>query len=145
MTDEKAVLLSPPRVICGRHGEVFRERWPLGYPLFVATAMDCLNHNRSFASAVQARQAAEDEHLTDSINYFLSRAPICCRLSKPELLEVLEMVAKKSHPWERARCYLCRRHAKGARYRKKAPTARDGPDMAAWGHVCLHCVAFGVI
>ena len=54
------------QVLCQRHGQPFREKWPKGYTIFAHKAMRTLLESGLSIS---------------------SDPPLCCRMSEPQLLE----------------------------------------------------------
>lgn len=140
--------LQPERVICGRHGEPFKHRWPSGYWEFAVLALDCLNHQKAFAAMAVEAVEAKGSILTTvpaAVAHYLGGRPICCWLTKEELLEVYGLANKEANAWDRRRCVLCSRHGHGAPYRKTRPRPETAPvhgsTIGMWAHVCLRCVA----
>ena len=143
--------LLPELVVCARHQEPFRPRWPKGYPEFATIAFDCLNNQEIFAE--QAERMVEDEDRADittlvaATTHLLTVKPICCWITPEELLEVYYHVDKQASVWERGRCSLCGCYRIGSKYRKLRPTVAqakpNGGRTPFWPHVCLVCVAKG--
>lgn len=139
-----AIKLIPSRVICARHGELFKPRWPVGYDHFAFTLFEILNQAPPFIDLVEQRAAADGTELIRAIEAVLDEQPMCCRVGPNALLEVYQATQKKETPWECFRCVLCHRLGYGAAYRKQRPSARTGPQaVGVWRHVCLRCVTHG--
>lgn len=134
-------------VICGRHGEVFKPRWPLGYPAFSILAFQALLERPEFSAAV--KRLVDDEAITDvtapmaGVQYLLATRPICCRLPPDTLLEVYGQVNKAENVWSARHCSICSRHRPGSAYRMPPTTRVLNPRIKDWKHVCLRCVTHG--
>lgn len=143
--DNEKILLNPTDVICGRHGEVFKARWPLGYPIFSIMALERVLAQPDFGSAVT--RLMEDPDVPDvttlaaAVRYQLASIPLCCRLPKAELLDLYNEINTKEHIWPHRHCDLCKRQRPGGPYRRM-----PGKNVSAYKnfkHVCLRCVCLG--
>jgi len=69
-----------PRVLCSRHGEPFRERWPSGYAGWCLMGFERLLLDKSFAEETHGEQS--------EIGPALDKSPICCRLGNAVVREL---------------------------------------------------------
>ncbi len=116
--------LSPTRVICSRHGEVFRAHWPQGYAVFALQAFEHVVKQEGFAAYADGKIGAAQA--------LLDERPLCCRLSPETLLQVYVAcgVGRSS------RCAHCREVAAGTPYRCSLPENR----VEAFAHLCFRCI-----
>ncbi len=90
--------LTPQRIICGRHGEIFKANWPVGYAWFVTIGMEALVCDKTFAALV--KQAIEDTGVVkeEAVNFLLKIKPLCCHLTPADLLKYFfRSIAKPTH------------------------------------------------
>lgn len=73
-----SIELPHTRVICGRHGEPFRDEWPKGYALFCVNGLKAVMEDESFQR--------ESGGNVDLVNNLLDVRPICCRLTESKLI-----------------------------------------------------------
>ena len=147
MSENEQIVLEPTTVICGRHGEPFKPRWPAGYVRFSVMALEALLADETFATDV--RHVVESETFPDitnhmeAVRYLIQRRPICCRLGAEKLLAVYEELNKVDSVWEPRHCVLCGRHRPGSAFRVPIQTRVLNPKVKEWRHVCLRCVTHG--
>lgn len=134
--------LVPAQVMCGRHGEPFKCRWPLGFPLFAVTVFERLMMKQGFQEEAKALATANGLSDPDSILILLNTVPACCRIPPRELLAVYFEVNQKVGAWETDTCNLCGKRGAGSHYRKAAPGTLESGTIGSWDHVCLRCVCF---
>jgi len=134
--------LGPSQVMCGRHGEPFKHKWPSGFPLFAVTVFERLMLKQVFLDEVRALADANGLTDVDSIQILLNTVPACCRIPPRELLAVYFEVNQKAGVWETDTCDLCGKRGAGSPYRKAAPGTLESGTIGSWGHVCLRCVCF---
>jgi len=140
--------LDVTRVICGRHGEVFRPRWRAGYPMFVSIGLECLMSQPDIVERVEGAVRAlkigngtpRVENEIQAVEHMLGVRPLCCQLPPRDLYDVLLEVNQKANVWEVGRCSLCGGKRPGALYRKAPPTVKAVNPAGSYPHVCLACV-----
>lgn len=69
--DEPGILIEFSTVLCPRHGEPFRPRWPLGY---TAAAL-CLTHQALNRQDIQDACGGKVEAITATL---IEYGPLCC-------------------------------------------------------------------
>jgi len=141
-TKNKQIDLTPEKVICGRHGEMFAANWPNGYPVFAALAFECLLFQETFQTEVRGLCGSGGVDEIDAAEALLGTKPVCCRLPKDDLLAIYLEVHKKSGVFEPAVCALCGKRGPGAPYRKVPPGSPLSDAADARSHVCVRCVCF---
>jgi hypothetical protein len=117
--------LSPEHVICPRHGEPFRARWPKGYPLMAVSSFQALIDDPGFQEL-----AGGD---AGRINVLLGERPICERLSSPTLMA---LYIGSGVGRERG-CELCGQIGLGTPYEMGRPGGTEKHR-----HVCFSCVVY---
>ena len=141
--------VSPTRAICGRHGEVFRAKWPLGYLPYIGESLKVFLEKPSVVVKVQMIVNGDSPELvqagtlldqTQAVEFLLDQRPLCCQLEPNELFDMLQHVNNKHNVWDSSRCALCGKIGPGASYRRSPPNARDMAPAGIWVHVCLACV-----
>lgn len=125
-TDKQPAKLEMHRVICTRHGEVFRHRWPRGYVRFCTIGFKLVVDGERFAAATEGK--------VEEIGPQLDITPICCRLSDEQLLSVYE----QTRVGRRRRCGLCKRKRDGTSYRIEQSAGSS--KFFVIPHVCFRCV-----
>ena len=143
--------LDVTKVICGRHGEIFRYRWPTGYPEFVTIALECFFSQPELIARIEQYVKDPANNIGDgcitaanemiAVTAMLTKKPLCCQLPPRDLYDVLVEVAQKTNAWGRDVCELCGHRGPGARYRKTPPQVQDTAPRGYYRHVCLACVA----
>ena len=118
------------QVVCMRHGEPFREQWPKGYMLFLLEAFDKIlgpDGDLARRDKVWAGKP-DDSHAMDvtHIESAFTRKPMCCWLTRDELLELYI----KSEIGKRKFCAVCRELRLGT----PITTA-----LRKYPHVCFEC------
>lgn len=122
------IVMSFHRVLCPRHGEIFRENWPSGYPIFMVEAFGSLK----LREEVPLELSIEDHNKW--IEKHLDEKPMCCRYTRDELLKLF-LNARK---WKRRLCINCKELRDGAAFHVTLP---DG-EQKRYRHVCLWCVIY---
>ena len=144
---EGTIRLLPARVICNRHGEILRDRWPRGYPEFVSAALRRFLALPDTAGRVQAEaiaMGAEAPVTADraaAFEHLLAERPLCCQFTPADLLEVyLELMP--TGIWRIEYCVVCGHHGYGGIMRRRPLSRLVNPARRnpTWGHVCLECV-----
>ena len=125
-----ALELTPARVLCSRHGEPFRARWPRGYALFVLWGFEKLLALPDVAQASGGEIAR--------VPALLDQKPLCCRLPAEDLLALYHAVQAARGPWAEGRCERCGRVGLGGPYL----TLNYWGRQRRYGHVCLDCVVY---
>jgi len=118
--------LSMERVLCPRHGEPFRARWPKGFPTMAIASLKTIMADPGFAALTEGE--------VGQINELLSQRPICERISSPDLMTLYI----ESGIGRDARCELCRQRGLGTPY----TMARPGGTTETYHHVCFSCVVY---
>ena len=134
--------LEPSQVMCGRHGEPFKHKWPLGFPLFAVTVFERLMLKQAFQEEAKALAMANGLSDPDSILILLNTVPACCRIPPRELLAVYFEVNQQAKVWEVDTCSLCGKRGAGSPYREAAPGSFESGTIGSWDHLCLRCVCF---
>lgn len=78
--------LETSQIFCPWHGPIFKYKWPLAYPTFAVDGLQRLLASEEFQSEVN--------HDSDKVNVALHRRPICCRLSRDTILDILRGVSE---------------------------------------------------
>ena len=120
--------ISLARAVCVVHGEVFRETWPKGYPVFVLAAFERVVGQEGF----QAMSGGE----VAKIHELLDQRPLCCRLSPETLLATYVECGVGVV----SRCIGCRDNRMGTPYRLREPSGR----LRRLSHVCFRCVVHAI-
>lgn len=141
--DRIKVNATPDVVMCGRHGEPFRARWPVGYPRFALLLIERVFDTDEFCQAVEAMRQARGLCAEEAVQALLHDRPLCCRLTPGGLLEVYNTVQRAEPVWQTGRCELCGEVGLGGPYRRARPTVQAATPMGTYNHVCLHCVCYG--
>lgn len=128
MTDpedsQPRIELDPRQVICNRHGEPFREKWPSGYPLFLVRGFQTLMAQDEF----QAELGGDVAKFSEATR----KRPICCRLGSEVLLTLLGEINNDLHIWPTARrCQVCGQRSIGSRFQTKTQS---------FSHMCFECM-----
>lgn len=145
------IVLEPLSVICGRHGEMFKPKWPLGYSTFTITLLQAALADPDFEAKVVALK--EDPAIPDvttptqAINYLLASIPLCCRVTPAALYDVYMQINTAERVWPARHCTLCGKHGPGCVFRRTPPNPKKERLAPVLGtpfkHVCLRCVCFG--
>ena len=150
MEEHTQITINPLQAMCARHGEVFKPRWPSGYPQYAVVGLQALLADEAFMKEVTALLAegllAEGTTLDGAVSHLLRKRPLCCRLGADTLYAVYNDVNANCHTWEARHCNLCKRHRPGCAFRRTpaSPLLRLGwAKLTGWKHVCLHCVVYG--
>lgn len=137
--DAETTELTHERVLCLRHGEVFREKWPSGYPLFLVMAFQKVDEQTP-ANEYPVKEGMDKEQRARAVEAWLDINPLCCRLSPDGLLKLYLEIHKElgeDSPFKRESCQNCRSVAPGAPYRIQM--GPRGP-LQRYRHVCFYCV-----
>lgn len=135
MSDQESIPAQPdsPRpvinmpfksVLCARHGEPLREKWPQGYVPFAIEAL------RDVAAQPEIAEACEGRH--EALAALLAEKPLCCRLTPERLVQVYIAAGFG----KRGVCWICRSLAVGAAFRHYNRFKR----LNRIGHVCFTCI-----
>lgn len=131
------ILLGLDEVLCDRHGELFQDRWPKGYPVFGMAAL------RTFLARPEVAEACGGDVALVAERFLLKSKPLCCRLSPAELQAHYRAADLHDETpgrlWSQNLCYACKAFRAGARCR----VWRGGKTVKR--HVCLRCVATGKV
>lgn len=129
--DRPTIELPVRAVACGRHGEVFRLKWPAGWLLFSLTLTTAVLET----SDVLAKVAGGDAH---RLNAAIAEHGPLCALATPAQRLAAYRAALESPEWgDRGICMACRRWKQGERGHY---IDRPGqPPIVRL--VCLECVA----
>jgi hypothetical protein len=130
--NKPTVMLLPKRVMCGKHGEPFRAKWPDGYASFVIEGIQALMAWGPFAEV-----AGGD---VNTVNRLLDACPMCCRLPRDKLFALYLKANEFQQYLVTARCDGCGVVGPGTPYRHK-----DCQKMKEFGHLCLDCVLDRVV
>ncbi len=123
------VVLKHERVFCLLHGEPFRARYPTGVPIFMVEGFRLVTTNES--AWVDARRIAAvpegAEVPVKLLEAALDLRPICCRLTRVQLLDLyLDTKVGTLH-----RCRACNRKRLGTPYETQ---------QQKFSHLCFECV-----
>jgi len=140
--EEPGVDLGPEQVVCRRHGDPFRVKWPKGFPAFTHTAFAVVMMDEVFIREVKMLSPNNNiqEELA-AVEQLLAQVPLCCRMAPPDLFQVYREVNLAERVWERAECGLCGRVGYGSSFRQLTPNG-DGFLPLTYHHICLRCVCF---
>jgi hypothetical protein len=116
----------PSQVVCARHCEPFRLKWPDGYASFSTSAISFVLADPAFMQEIEGNFGLTGRAL--------SRKPVCCRLPPDKLVQFYldARIGSIAH------CLAC-----GAR-REGTPFYFEGPQgTELLSHLCFHCIASG--
>lgn len=116
-------------LLCGRHGEPFRENWPLGYSSFFTIGFDRLLEKEEIQKECKGQ--------LEDLDKLLEVKPLCCRLPSSELFTLYEDVNKMAKVWYVKLCSNCARFRFGGPYRVGIPGG-----IHWFKHLCMSCVIF---
>lgn len=122
--DRPVAVLTFERCLCTRHGEPFRSEWPSGFMVFSLKGLQKLG--------IEAPDGLPANQVIGWIELQLSERPICCRLTREQLLP-LYLESKK---WKRRICVNCKELREGS----PCKTRGDDGKLVDLRHVCLWCV-----
>lgn len=115
--------ITPERVACSKHGEVFRETWPSHY----------VNFSLALWDEIQAgAHPFKGEALV--IESSLDRHPLCERVTPATLIR-LYIASKLGHT---EACKLCGEVRPGVVYTVRLPTG----DTKRFDHLCFECIVY---
>lgn len=117
--------LTMDRALCLVHGELFRAKWPSGYPLFMV---------EGFKRWAQREDVIEESGgEIAGLLRLLDARPMCCRLTPTEMLALYAWINRqhKFALWPRKRCVNCNQVAYGGPFKT---TERE------FAHICCRCV-----
>lgn len=122
------VVITQQRILCPRHGELFRYRWPAGFSTFANHALVWL---------------FEDEGFTRFLHYMsaevlLDHTPACCRLPRQVLLSLLVCSHVETAFMVNGLCWHCRAVSLGGPFEFTRFGASKRVD-----HLCVDCVLDG--
>ena len=115
------------RVLCARHGEPFRERWPSGYVGWCVMGFEALLLLEDFFSETEGKQ--------ENICQSLDKKPMCCRLGNERVREVMQKIQEEFHVWREQRCGYCGNVAVGS----QILTTNYWGRTKDCGFVCFDC------
>lgn len=130
--------LTPDRVACPGHMAPFRERWPVGWPVFSLELLDRVIRNPKVQAELDPAQ-----DMVAAFNHLLDQCPMCCRATPKMLLEVYEVVGQQAATelgaplWPVHRCVRCRKRNRAALIQVQVPGTMQPSHL--W--VCLPCIA----
>jgi len=134
------ITLATTSCICARHGELFKPRWPTGYPIFTALCWDVVMHLKTFEKEYQHEVPGDSQkEKMMVIEKLLAKKPMCCRIEPRELVEIFREVNKKANVWDAHMCSLCGKAGAGSKYRRIPPNPLS-KQPPPWPHVCIGCV-----
>lgn len=118
-------------VVCWKHGEPFRKKWPNGYTIFSVEASTRLLQDEHFIKMVYND---DPEKQVNNILKHLSGKPICCRIPPEELIALYESleVQYEVGNWRTGLCDLCGSDRIGFAFKEPAVGKR-------YKHICFHC------
>ena len=140
MVKEPTLNLEPEQVLCSRHGEPFRARWPEGFAVFTHRVLAAVLMEEAFVQEVEAAThggGVLEELVT--MKQLLAQKPLCCRLPALDLLRVYGETNVVERVWRWGVCALCGQVGYGGPYREAAPNGEGFLPVALY-HVCLICV-----
>lgn len=126
------IVMTRERALCPVHGEVFRDEWPRGFPIFtlmafqVVVAVDGLWEEARRRAGITDPSAKVDQKALEAV---FDARPICCRLPAPELARLLAEARKGKRAW----CKVCGQ--------KRAGEAIQTSNMGRIPHICYQCVS----
>lgn len=126
-----SIYLPPSSVICGRHGEHFRQFWPRGYQQFTLQGLQILLTTEHF----QKESEGKIELATD----LLRIKPICCRLTPDEIYQLYLDLHEELHLWTAQKCEKCKMIGIGGPYRF---VNFWRSKIIQSKHTCFECVAY---
>lgn len=126
-TDRPMLNLEFNRVLCSRHGEPFRAKWPSGYAAWVLFGFEAVVQLESFQAETGGDQF--------KIELALDKTPICCRLGDGKVRELFNQIHEKCHVWDQSGCSKCGRLALGSPIR----TTNYWGRVKDQGFVCFDC------
>lgn len=127
--EHRSLNLTFDRVLCSRHGEPFRSKWPAGYALAMLEITRWLLASESFQEACE-KDVAKIEELLDE-------QPACCRLPQKELMRVYSLAAEATKDFGRmAPCDACGMRKIGTPYSTRT---------AKHDHICFECVIYRMV
>ncbi len=128
------VILSPERMLCPRHREVFAEQWPSGVPSWMAFSFARLSEDGGLLCIKETDKVERAR----AIEALLDIEPICCRLGGDKTFLLYRKIDRLHKGlWKRRKCQGCGRHNQlGCVY--KCADANGNPIK--FKHLCLWCV-----
>jgi hypothetical protein len=131
-TGEIPVLfIKAERIMCGRHGEPFREAWPAGYPTFVMTALKNVCSGEAFTTALESGGV-------EALGRLLDEKPACCRMRPEDLVLAYHLCQQTAQPWCFDACCVCGENHVGCRYQYRS----TGGGVRVLAHVCFGCIVY---
>jgi hypothetical protein len=138
-TPQNPINLDLPRVVCPKHGEPFRTRWPKGYTIFALEGMRRLLARDDFHDEwkkVQDTNPALTRN--ECIERVLNGFPMCCRLGNKELMELYV----DSEVGTVNRCINCKKMTLGTPYIILHPITKERIKQS---HVCFSCLLYRMV
>jgi len=127
--DFDGVFISSKRMYCALHGEPFRERYPMGVPIFTVKAFQIVSGLDSFTKRVSELSGKPIGELDPKLMAkALDEKPLCCWLSPDQLVGVY----RECDIGVLAICNACGARRFGTRYITRAQTFK---------HLCFQCVS----
>jgi len=144
MTDDKppfgpeVLNLTFNRLLCARHGETFKYKWPLGYPSWMLFSFQKYEGDGNLIEI--CKDAKNIEERNRAIEAHLDEKPVCCRLTAEEVYTIWLEIHKHetSSPWKRAPCKGCKKFMVGGPYETVSKTHGHQRHK----HLCLRCILF---
>lgn len=126
---EIPLIFTLQRILCVKHGEPFRNLWPLGFASFSIRAWDRLCTNLDFGE-----ECGGDK---ERIEPLLDIKPICCRLSNIQLVAVY----RECPISVLARCEGCGQKKDGSTFSMQNHWGR----VKQFKHMCFDCVVNRIV
>jgi hypothetical protein len=124
-------VFEPKQVVCARHCEPFRAKWPNGYSVFSTSAISFVLADPAFMEEIKG-ESGPDYGLAGAA---LNRKPVCCRLPPAKLVQFY-LDAKIGSV---AHCVACGTKREGTPFYFETP--HGGAELLP--HLCFQCVASG--
>lgn len=128
----KMIELTRERALCPVHGEVFRDEWPRGFPIFMVTAFQAVTAIEGIWDEARRRSGITDATAKLSpktLEAVFDARPMCCRLPPRVLARLIEDARKGRRGW----CRVCGE--------KRAGEAIQTSNLGRIPHICYGCVS----
>lgn len=141
MQDKQYINAEPQNVICALHGQFFRKKWPSGYPIFAVRSAELVLGDIQFAREWEAlKEEQQLESNEEAISACLALKPLCCRLPKASLEQILfEIQRAHKDLWSKKICYVCGNVGLGTDLEQQNPISLEIEKIP---HVCLRCFVY---